>query len=254
MFSAKYSRCKFFSSIALLISTTAITPWLVLTPASAEPLFRSPGSAQGGGTTGNTYYNQSLVPAGTQIPVDFEKEKILVTKEETVPVTLKVAANLKTPNGVTLIPFGTQIVGKIQPVGGGSQATSTSSQTVNGSSQSTTTTSQSTGAGSQFVAEKIVFSDGRQFPLNANSAPVTRTEVVKKGANTGDILEGAAIGAAASAVLSGIFGKIDVEEVLGGAGVGALAGWLLGGNQAELISIDPKTDLAVTLNSDLVLR
>ncbi len=252
MFSAKSSQCKFFSSIALAIAATTVSPWLALTSANAEPLFRSPGSSSG--STSPSNFNQSLVPAGTQIPVDFDKEKILVTKEETVPVTLKVAANLKTPNGATLIPFGTQIVGRIQPVGGGTQASSTSSQTVNGSSQSTTTTSQSTGAGSQFVAEKLVFADGRQVPINGTSAPVNKTEVVKKGADTGDILEGAAIGAAASAVLSGVFGKIDVEEVLGGAGVGALAGLLLGGNQAELITINPKTDLAVTLNSDLAIR
>jgi hypothetical protein len=252
MVSAKSSQSKFFSSIALAIAATTVSPWLALTSAHAEPLFRSPGSSSG--STYPSNFNQSLVPAGTQIPVDFDKEKILVTKEETVPVTLKVAANLKTPNGATLIPFGTQIVGRIQPVGGGTQATSTSSQTVNGSSQSTTTTSQSTGAGSQFVAEKLVFADGRQVPINGTSAPVSKTEVVKKGADTGDILEGAAIGAAASAVLSGVFGKIDVEEVLGGAGVGALAGLLLGGNQAELITINPKTDLAVTLNSDLALR
>jgi hypothetical protein len=83
---------------------------------------------------------------------------------------------------------------------------------------------------------------------------VSKTEVVKKGANSGDILEGAAIGGAASAVLSGIFGKIDVEEVLGGAALGAVGGWLLGGKEAELISINPKNDLTVTVNSDLSVR
>jgi hypothetical protein len=246
MFSLKYFRCKTISFMALLIGATTVAPVISLNPANAGPLFRSQG--------GSTNYDQSILPAGTQIPVEFEKEKILVTKEETVPVTLKVAANLKTSGGAILVPYGTQIVGKIQPAGGGGNVSqSSSSQTVNGSSQTTTTTSSS-GGGSQFVAEKLVFPDGRQLPFNATSAPVSKTEVVKKGANAGDILEGAAIGGAASAVLSGIFGKIDVEEVLGGAALGAVGGWLLGGKEAELISIDPKNDLTVTVNSDLSLR
>jgi hypothetical protein len=42
--------------------------------------------------------------------------------------------------------------------------------------------------------------------------------------------------------------------VLGGAGAGAIAGVLLGGNEAELISIDPNNDLNVTLQTDLILR
>jgi hypothetical protein len=247
MFSLKYSKCKTISFIALSIVTTTVAPIISLNPANAGPLFRSQGAS--------TSYDQSILPAGTQIPVEFEKEKILVTKEETVPVTLKVAANLKTSGGAILVPYGTQIVGKIQPAGGGGGniSQSSSSQTVNGSSQTTTTTSSS-GGGSQFVAEKLVFPDGRQLPFNASSNPVSKTEVVKKGANSGDILEGAAIGGAASAVLSGIFGKIDVEEVLGGAALGAVGGWLLGGKEAELISINPKNDLTVIVDSDLSVR
>lgn len=209
--------------MAILMSTASIAPFISLNPANAEPLFRS---QERSSPRSSTTFDRYVVPTGTQIPVDFDKEKILVTKEETVPVTLKVAANLKTRNGNVLIPYGSEIVGQIQPANGGSQ----------------------------FVAQKIVFQNGQEQSIDGTSRVVTRTEVVKKGASAGDILEGAAIGAAASAVLSGVLGKIDTEEVLGGAGLGALGGWLLGGEKAELISINPKTDLAVTLNSDLALR
>jgi hypothetical protein len=102
MFSLKYFRCKTISFLALLIGATTVAPVISFNPANAGPLFRSQGSS--------TSYDQSILPAGTQIPVEFEKEKILVTKEETVPVTLKVAANLKTSGGAILVPYGTQIV------------------------------------------------------------------------------------------------------------------------------------------------
>jgi DNA-binding transcriptional regulator LsrR (DeoR family) len=66
-----------------------------------------------------------------------------------------------------------------------------------------------------------------------------------------DILRGAAIGAAAAAVLSEIFGSIDVIEVLGGAGLGALAEILLSGSEeVEVVVIEPATDLDLTLQSE----
>ncbi|MGF1479333.1 MAG: hypothetical protein ACFB4I_07550 [Cyanophyceae cyanobacterium] len=169
-----------------------------------------------------------VIPAGTKIPVRYdEAEKILVTKEETVPLTLRVAANVRTRSGTVLIPYDSQVVGQIEPAGDGSR----------------------------FVAEEIIIDTNRPQPLDAASEIVTRTEVVEGGASAGDILEGAAVGAAAASVLAVVIGdEINVEEVLGGAGIGALAGWILGGNEAELVSIDPETDLALYLRSPLDLR
>ena len=170
----------------------------------------------------------NTVPRGFVIPVEFDKEKILVTPEETVPITLIVAANVRDSRRNTLIPYGSEIVGQIEP--------------------------SEDGSGSFFAAQELVFPDGTAQFINATSDVVTRRETVKKGASTGDILKGAAIGGAAAAVLSEIFGDIGALEVLGGAGAGALAGWLLGGNEAELVSIDPNNDLDLTLQADLTVR
>ena len=170
----------------------------------------------------------NTVPRGFIIPVEFDEEKILVTPEETVPATLFVAANVRDSRGNTLIPYGSEIEGQIEP--------------------------SEDEFGSLFIAREIFFPNGNSQPITAQSQVITRTETIEKGANTGDILKGAAIGAGAAAVLSEIFGDIGAIEVLGGAGAGALAGLLLGGNEAELISIDPNNDLDLTLQSDLAVR
>lgn len=211
--------------IALSINTVALSSVFHTTPAGAQ-LFPQRESNFPSRQDRQDRYAPLTIPRGVVIPVEYEQEKILVTKEETVPVTLTVAANIRNRNRQTLIPYGSEIVGQIEPAG----------------------------EGSRFVAEEIVFPDGSAQFINASSEIVTRTETIKKGASTGDILKGAAIGGAAATVLAGIFGDINAVEVLGGAGAGALAGILLGGRQAELVSIDPNNDLDLTLQSDLALR
>jgi len=64
------------------------------------------------------------------------------------------------------------------------------------------------------------------------------------------------VGAGAAAGIAGVTGDrtIRAGEVLIGAGVGAIAGAVFGGNSVNLIAIDPNTDLTLTLNSDLVIR
>ena len=221
MFLNKYSKPATSLIAALTLSTAVITPLVTLTPASAQlfPTQRRPNR------TG--IYARTVIPAGVRIPVEFEKEKILVTREETVPITLKVAANIRDRYRNTLIPYGAEISGQIEPAG----------------------------EGSRFVAEELIFPDGTTRFINASSDIVTRTETVKKGASAGDILTGAAIGGAAAVVLGDLFGDINIEEVIGGAGIGALGGLLLGGgDEVELISIDPNNDLDLTLQSDLPLR
>jgi hypothetical protein len=233
MFNAKHSKTTTAVFMALTAMAATMTNLVNITPATAQ-LFpqqererdypREPDSRQP--TRNNDTYQTNDIPEGFVIPVEYEKEKILVTPEETVPITLTVAANIRDSDRNVLIPYGTEIVGKIEP----------------------------SGDGSRFVAEKLVFDDGTTQYIDATSEVVTRTETVKKGASTGEILKGAAIGGAAATVLSGILGKVDVIDVLGGAGAGALAGVLLGKEQAELISIDPNNDLNLTLQSDLTLR
>ncbi len=168
------------------------------------------------------------IPAGTTIPTSREDaEKIMVLPDETTPVTLQVAANVKNRQGTVLIPFGSKIKGEIQPHKNGSR----------------------------FVAEELIVEGEQPQSIDATSQVVTRRETVERGADTGDILEGALIGAGAAAVLSGVLGDdfFDFKRILGGAGAGALGGLILGKNEAEVISIDPNKDLDVTLNSQLSL-
>ncbi|MEC4852810.1 MAG: hypothetical protein SAJ12_17665, partial [Jaaginema sp. PMC 1079.18] len=83
----------------------------------------------------------------------------------------------------------------------------------------------------------------------------TRTETIDEGADTGTILQNAAIGAAAAALLSSIFGDgPGFGEILGGAGIGALGGLIFGRKQVELISIDPDQDLDTVVRSEFVVK
>ena len=207
--------------IALGMTSTAAFPLLIATPATAssEPYVVGQLFSQS---------EQVAIPAGTVIPVRLEKaERIVVTPEETAPVTLIVATDIRSSAGTLLISEGSTIEGNLRP----------------------------SGAGTQFVARAITLRNtGRRLPIRATSKVITERETLKRGSNVGQILKGAAIGAAASAVISEIFGGIDVEEVLAGGGLGALAGLLLGGRkEVQVIVVDPEEDLRLTLQSDLRL-
>ena len=75
-------------------------------------------------------------------------------------------------------------------------------------------------------------------------------------------MTGAAAGAGAAAIISGVTGRRGVAalEVLAGAATGALAGWALpeagviGGGKKEVIVIYPDRDLELTFERDLFLR
>lgn len=211
------------STAYLAAMTLSLAP---ITIAQAQSPYWSPSAPS------DTYQAQFwdiVVPAGTQIPLMSEEtQKILVLPEETMAISLKVAENVVDDRGRTLIPAGTEVTGQIQPYGGGSR----------------------------FVAQSLIFPNGRQQYLNAVSQVVTRTEVVEQGVKGRSIVQGTLVGAAAATVLAAITGDnaIATEEVLGGAGVGALGGWIFGPRRSqELISINPNFDLDITLQSDLSL-
>lgn len=236
MFNAKYPKIATSSLIILSTLAATISNLANITPAQAQ-LFpeSSPSRDRDYNPPSRDYpdrrdrsFRDGTIPEGFVIPMEYEESKILVTPEETVPITLLVAADIKDRGRNVLIPYGSEIAGQIEP--------------------------SEDQAGSLFTAEQIIFPDGTTQSIRAVSEVVTRTETVKKGADAGDILKGAAIGGAAAAVLSEVFGKIDAVEVLGGAGAGALAGVLLGKNKAELISIDPNNDLDLTLLRSLTVR
>lgn len=176
---------------------------------------------------------QVRIPAGTYIPTRFTKaERIVVTPEETAPVELIVTSDIRSSLGTILVPAGSTIRGELRPVGNNE--------------------------GTQFVAKTIVIrNSNREQAINAVSTVINRRETIKKGTNTRSILTGAAVGAAAAAVIAGITGDrvIEIAEVLGGAGLGALTGWLVRGRRtAEVIIVEPNQgDLDLTLQSDLII-
>ncbi|MEH2091109.1 S-layer homology domain-containing protein [Nostoc sp.] len=168
------------------------------------------------------------IAQGTAIPVKYDKaEKILVTKDETSPLTLTVSQNVVTQDGTVVIPAGSQVVGQLKPATGGSQ----------------------------FVAEKLVLTSGQEYQLNATSDVITKTETVKKGTSLGSIIKNTVLGAGAATAVSAVTGDraIATEEVLGGAGIGALVGLFLGKSSVDLIAIDPNTDLQMTINQNLLV-
>lgn len=203
--------------LALVITVGTSAPLVVATPAKAQQL---------------SQFDSIRIPSGSVIPVSYEKDKIVVTRDETAPLTLTVARDIRTAQGRVLIPAGSQIVGQLQPVRSGNQR------------------------GTQFVARELILSSRQRYRIDANSGIITRTEKVQKGASGGSVAQGAALGAASAAALAGITGDkaIATEEVLGGAGIGALAGVLFGRRSVDVIVIRPEADLAIRLRSDLLLR
>ncbi|CBN55763.1 MULTISPECIES: hypothetical protein [Kamptonema] len=203
--------------------TVAILALGILVGAAAPNVAPAPATAQR-----ISPYIDARIPAGTTIPVNYEKDKIIVTPDETAPLTLTVARDIRSSQGRVLIPAGSEIVGQLQPAR----------------------------RGSQFVAKELLLGRNKRYRINANSRVVTRTETVERGANTGSIVKGAAIGAAAAAAISGITGDkaIATEEVLGGAGIGAIAGVLFGRKKVDVVVIRPEQDLGLTVRSELVLR
>jgi hypothetical protein len=204
--------------LAVGITIATSTPLVVATPASAQQRI--------------SQFDSIRIPSGSVIPVSYEKDKIVVTTEETAPLTLTVSRDIRTDRGRVLIPAGSQIVGELRPVRRGNQR------------------------GTQFVARELIVSRRQRYRIDGYSGIITRTERVQKGAGTGSVAQGAALGAAAAAALAGITGDkaIATEEVLGGAGIGALAGVLLGRRSFDAIVIRPEEDLSVRLRSDIVLR
>lgn len=206
------------------MTTSAIAPFGIAASVNANPapyttaqLFPPSGSSR------------VTIPAGTQIPVRYDQaEKIVVAPNETLPLTLVVARNIRSSSGRLLIPAWSQVQGRLVPAQGGSQ----------------------------FIADELILADGSRMALDASSDVVTTTEEVRPGADTGSILKGAAIGAGAATIISGVTGRkrITLGKILIGAGAGAVGGLLLGKRRERVVVINPETDLALTLDAPLALR
>ena len=213
--------------LTVLITSTAVAPLLTTVPVFAQSNFPQRERL-------NRERLNLVVPSGTSIPVRYDKEKIVVMPDETMSVTLIVAADVTSSEGKVVIPQGSQISGELQPVSGGSQ----------------------------FVAKEItlfrrrVDEQSKPFSISGRSNVVRRIEEVKKGASTTSILTGAAVGGGAAAALAAITGDraLATEEILGGAGLGALGGFFLNRQKVDAVVIYPERDLTVRLNSQFTLR
>ena len=208
-------------------ATTAIIA-VGMTATTTMPILVAPAVlAQTRITQTQRVYDYRLA-SGTTIPVTYEKaEKIVLAPQETSQITLTVANNILSRDGRVVIPSGSEIEGQLEP----------------------------SGKGTRFVARNLILPNGRSQTINANSRVVTRTEEVRRGANVGTILTGAAVGSAAATLISGITGdrRIGALEVLTGTGAGAVGGLLLGRRSATVLVVNPESDLDLTLRSDLVV-
>lgn len=211
------------------IATSTITPVTLATRTIAAP-----GPVTVAQLFPNSPYPNSAprtvaLPVGTRIPARYEAaEKIVVAPNETVPLTLTVSKNLRSSgSGELLIPAGSQVSGRVQPARDGAQ----------------------------FVADTLILPDGTRSPISARSDVFTRRQEVQPGVNGDALLKGSAIGAGAATILSGVLGnrRISLGKILLGAGAGAAGGLVFGKRKAEVIAIDSNSDLALTLNSRLLL-
>ncbi|MBW4581583.1 MAG: hypothetical protein KME42_18585 [Tildeniella nuda ZEHNDER 1965/U140] len=211
--------------LALGMGSSAIAPLTIATSATANPapytvaqLFPSQQSPR-----------RVEIPAGTRLPIRYDgAEKVVVSPTETSPLTLLLARNIRSSSGEILVRSGSQIRGELRPVDGGSQ----------------------------FYGQEITLTDGTVVPIDATSEVVTKTQEIVPGTNTDAVLKGAAIGAGAATIISGVTGKkrITLGKILIGGGAGALGGLIFGKKRADVVVVNPNTDLTLTLNSPLALR
>ncbi|NMG20155.1 conjugal transfer protein TrbI [Brasilonema bromeliae] len=208
--------------MAMAITTGTIAPMFMFAPASAQSIFRGQGSQAPTGRVS--------IPAGFTLPITYDKDKIVVTPDETTRIKLKVAKNLVDSSRNVLVPEGSEIEGQLQPI------------TRNGEK------------GIYFVAQDLILPNGERQSINATSRVITRKEKISKGGRTDKIIQDAAIGAGAASVISLITGdrKIQALEPILGAGAGAAASVLLRRKNTEVIVIEPQRgDLDLTLRSSL---
>ncbi|NRB09969.1 MAG: hypothetical protein HRU34_24915 [Richelia sp.] len=204
--------------MAIAISTSAVIPTLIPSPAIAQVF---PGQ-----------FRRLAISAGAVLPTTYSKDKIVVTPKETKKIELEIPNNIIDTSRNILIPARSKIKGRLEPA------------TFNGED------------GSQFVAEEVIFPDGRRQNIDAVSNVITNKETIRKGANTGKVLEGAAVGAGATAIISLLTSekKINALKILAGGGLGAAASTLFRRKKVEVVVIEPKRgDLNITLRSNFVV-
>ncbi|PAX51078.1 conjugal transfer protein TrbI [Brunnivagina elsteri] len=223
--------------MAMAITTGTVAPIFVLSPANAQYSIGQP-------RNGVNNSRDITISRGARIPTKYNKEKIYLVPGETMKVTLVVSQNLVDGNGGNiLIPRDSKIKGEFVPV---KRRDSWNSRDSRDSKDV---------QGTQFIAREIVLPNGETQRIDASSDIITRTEKVKKGPQTGEILRDAGYGAAAGAVIGLLTGdkKVGAGELLIGGAAGSIYRVIKGGKEANLIAIYTDRDLNLRLDSPLTI-
>ncbi|MBE9034080.1 conjugal transfer protein TrbI [aff. Roholtiella sp. LEGE 12411] len=243
--------------MTMAIATSTITPMIAFAPANAQY---------------NIGQSRTVtIPANVSFPVTYEKDKVVVTPGESLSITLKIANDIIDRNRNVLIPAGTEVVGRLEPVNLDSYSRDRdynnrdrdynnrdrdyNNRDRDYNNRDRDYNNDNNRKGVRFVAQELVFSSGQRQQINATSRTYTRTEKISKGSDTGSILTDAAIGAGAASVISLITGnrRIEVLEPIIGGAAGAAASVLLRKKEATVFVLRPEQDLRLTLNSNLNL-
>ncbi|MBE8968103.1 conjugal transfer protein TrbI [Nostocales cyanobacterium LEGE 12452] len=219
--------------MAMAVTTSVISPLLSLAPANAQYRINQDRTGQYGNVT---------IPSGVAFPVTYDKETITIAPGESKSLTLRIANDIIDRNRNVLIPAGTKVNGRLEPVDLDSYSRDTRDE-------------DNQGKGVRFVAQELEFSNGQRQSINASSRTYTTTQKVKQGANTSQVLTDAAIGGGAGLLGSLITGnrRIDDLKPVIGAAAGAGASVLLRKKEGNAFVLRPAQDLRLTLNSNLNL-
>ena len=190
--------------------------------------YAATGTDTTGGTDGDTTANANLqVSSGTPIDVKYpgtnaQGFNIVVAPGQTVATSLEVSAPVKNSQGQTLIPAGSTIQGRIEPV------------TIQGSNTTA----------ARFVGERLTIGNNT-YTINAVSNLVAATQSQNVSSQT---LQGALITAAAQSIL-GSRGGGSLSDIIGQviAGTGGTT------SQQAVIVVDPD-QLDLTVNESFTVQ
>jgi hypothetical protein len=165
----------------------------------------------------------STLAAGTLMPTTSTfNERLYIAPNETRPISLIVNNPIRNAQGEIIVPYGSRVDGRFEPAPGGTR----------------------------FVAESVIVNN-QLFPLAAQS-DVIHDVKDPRYTTSGKIIQDAAIGAAAGAILGLVTGDnaIATEEVLGAGAAGAVIGNV---TAPQVVVLDPNQVIELRLTQDLAL-
>jgi S-layer homology domain len=174
----------------------------------------------------STSQNNRLIARGTVLPIRFSggsNVKLILTPADTIQTNFEVAKTIVTSGGQTLIPEGSQIQGRFQPV------------SINGTTQ-----------GTQYFADKITI-NGTAYTINATSDPLLPT--APQAISTGSLQGGLATAAAQVLLGSVLGGRANLGSILGGV-LGNVNAPAPASQPSNVIVVEP-SKLTIKMQSDV---